>query len=105
MCHQCWEYEGSPQIDCDGVREAAALVQEVYLFAPTGGNLHIVLDDFNLNNDDLAFCQRRIESADYSREEWRQVERKCCEAMMGLDRQGRASAIALAFGYWTRSET
>jgi hypothetical protein len=60
MCYECWEEEGKPQIDTPAVREAAAAVGAVYELNGVGGNLHIVLDDWNLEDGSVEFCDRQI---------------------------------------------
>lgn len=38
----------------------ALLIQELYKTEPTGGDIHIVTDDFNVENSDLAWCEHYI---------------------------------------------
>jgi hypothetical protein len=45
----------------DKIAEAAALVRRLYdEFSMVGGNLHIVLDDENLENENVAWCRANV---------------------------------------------
>src|SRR5690348_1783765 len=61
MCCGCWEDEGSPRIDNERVRGVQPLIEAVYKHNGVGGNLHIVLDDNNIDDGDLAFCLGQID--------------------------------------------
>jgi hypothetical protein len=65
MCCGCWEEEGKPQIDTPVVRAALVLVEAVYEHAPTGGYLHIVLDDNNIEDENVEWCGQQIETRPY----------------------------------------
>lgn len=51
MCEQCWEEAGKPTDPPPGMDRFVALVEELYEAHPTGGPLHVVLDDWNLDGD------------------------------------------------------
>jgi hypothetical protein len=53
MCRHCWEEEGAPRIDTPAIRSARDLIQRVYDFNDVGGGLHVVVDDWNIEDDDL----------------------------------------------------
>jgi hypothetical protein len=58
MCYDCWTGFGSP-VEFTATTEAtAALVSKLYEIAIYGGNLHVVIDDWNIDDDDLARCRR-----------------------------------------------
>ncbi len=123
MCHGCWSEAGNPQIDTPAVRAAAKAVAEVYEHCSSGGNLHIVLDDWNVEDDNLEFCSSCIDGsgvmplgndpADFHihyNDEKRvnpdppdqlAAERRCCDLFMALTEDERASALALYDGFWT----
>ncbi len=118
MCYGCWTEEGSPQIDTPAVRAAAASVAAVYEHSCVGGNLHIVLDDWNLEDDNLKFCDAQIargghpEDPNHSKWYTQQkldnpdtpeqlaAERKCHDLFAALSIKERASALALNDGFW-----
>ena len=118
MCHGCWVEEGKPAIDTPAIRAAAAAVAEVYEHSCVGGNLHIVLDDWNLEDGSLAFCDAQIargghpddpeHSPWYTKEklenpdspEQLAAERRCCDLFKALTVEERASALAFYDGFW-----
>jgi hypothetical protein len=56
MCEQCYEDYGSP--NPDAISSAAIpLVDAVYEWSAVGGNLHIILDDWNIDDENLASCR------------------------------------------------
>lgn len=56
MCLRCWEEAGSPTELPDDAEELLALIDELYKIEPTGGPLHIVLDDWNLEEAYIEWC-------------------------------------------------
>lgn len=101
MCAGCWEEEGSPQIDTPEVRAAAAAVREVYLTNCVGGNLHILVDDWNAGDESLEFLESAIEDNYHERcEGGLAAERECLRLMKGLTEAERYSALALEDGLW-----
>ena len=122
MCYGCWEEAGKPQIDTPAVVDAAAAVEAVYEHSCVGGNLHIVLDDWNIEDSHLEFCSQCIDgagvmplddnAADFHRQyneqrranpdppEQLAAERRCCELFKALTEDERASALALHDGFW-----
>lgn len=125
MCYGCWEEAGKPQIDNARVRAAVPLIQAVYEHCPVGGNLHIVLDDWNLEDGNLEFCSQTIDGAGvmplgenpadfhvrYNDEkranpdppEQLAAERACCDAFMAMTEDERSSALALCDGFWAET--
>jgi hypothetical protein len=123
MCYECWEEYGKPTIDTPIVRAAAEAVAKVYETSCTGGNLHIVLDDWNIKDGNLEFCSKCIDGAGvmpldgstfegdlrYNAEklanpdppEQLAAERRCCDLFQQITEEERASALALNDGFWT----
>lgn len=119
MCYGCWEEYGKPVIDTPAVREAANSVAEVYAYACTGGNLHIVLDDWNLEDGSLQFCDGCIKRGGHPEDpndspwhtkqtlehpdsaEQLAAERRCHDLFAALSVVERASVLALVDQYWT----
>lgn len=59
MCDGCYRNKyGSPKIDNEIVREASEAVEELYLDHGAGGGMHIVVDDWNLEDSHIEFCGR-----------------------------------------------
>lgn len=51
MCVNCWNEAGQPANWTPEIAEALALVRELYAIHPTGGPLHVQLDDWNIDGD------------------------------------------------------
>ena len=125
MCYGCWEEAGKPTTDTPAIRAAAASVIALYEHPNciVGGNLHIVTDDWNLEDSNLAFCRHCIEHAGqmpldgstfpahlHYNERKRAnpdppdqlaVEQTCLDALAALTEDERYAAMALADGFWT----
>ena len=56
MCETCWREYGSPQIINPLIRRAEKLIARVYEHGSVGGNLHIVIDDWNIEDEHIKFC-------------------------------------------------
>lgn len=106
MCSDCWASEyGSPAEWTAQTARFLELHRELYreLDCSTGGPLHIVLDDWNIEDDSLAWCRENL-PADL---EWYEdalradIERVCLELldiMDGWTLAQRASALAFEEG-------
>jgi hypothetical protein len=103
VCQGCWEQWGSPAVDTPAVREAARLIGAVYGFGETGGNLHVQLEDWNLEQD-LFLDALALPDAEFNvwggPPEQVAAERACAAAMAALGDDERASALALYEGFW-----
>lgn len=85
MCEGCYEEYGRPQPD-DAARAVVPLISAVYEASCVGGGLHIVVDDWNLEDESLHWCLRQTLSDD---------ERRCGEALAALSLEQRAAALAI----------
>lgn len=102
MCVGCWEKAGKPIIDNRQVHRAAKACSAVYEHSCVGGNLHIILDDWNVEDGNLAFCADyvKVNPHDYPAEQL-EYERHCLEALRPLSVDERYSALALMEGFWS----
>jgi hypothetical protein len=99
MCHGCWgEYEDASIIN-DRVLAAVPLIGYVYDYHGAGGTLHIVLDDWNIEDDHLDFCDGEIAKGGIDPDRL-DAERECSAALRILSVQERASALAIHSGYF-----
>lgn len=87
MCYSCYEEYGKPEIITDKTKLAASLIGLVVGSA----NLHIVIDDWNLDDDSVIWC---IENSDLDEE-----EQMCLDNLFALTEDERASAMAIAHGW------
>lgn len=101
MCRTCWEGHDNVAIDTPAVRLAANMIDAVDPY----GHLHIVVDDWNLEDGDLRFCEREIEKNE-RRVSAREIaiEREVLAALRALTEDERASALALHEGFWKPPE-
>lgn len=96
MCVGCWKKYGQPGIINEKTLRAAELVEQVYERAVTGGNLHVQLDDWNL--EDEFFDGFKVYHDDLGSEQI-DIERRCFEAFKAMTLEERASALALHDGW------
>jgi hypothetical protein len=97
MCKDCWDAE-SERIDSPAVRRAAELIQIVYEYHPVAGGLHVILDDWNIEDGYLAGGRFPWETDTPGQIA---AEEACLEALRALTEEERASALAIYDGYWT----
>lgn len=60
MCYACFVCFGSPTTVTTRAIQASKLIAELYTHNPVGGNLHIVTDDWNIDNDQVFYCKQEI---------------------------------------------
>lgn len=53
MCFFCWREYGSPTEWVPTTRRVVDLIEQLYAHCPTGGPLHAVVDDWNVEGDDI----------------------------------------------------
>jgi hypothetical protein len=93
MCQACWEEEyGSAAIDSAKTRDLAEAIRLVYLEPDgiVGGGLHVVIDDWNLEDESVTASDPRNDA-----------ERSCRVKLLDATVAERASALALHDGYWS----
>jgi len=96
MCIDCWKHYGSPEIVNDITTTLASLISLIYEYHGAGGHLHIVIDDWNLDDDSIKFCLHQIEENHYNySKEQVESERACAVLMLNSSLDERASALAL----------
>lgn len=68
MCLTCVEKYGGTDVEVtDDMRRVSRLVNDLYSLegCVTGGPLHIVVDDYNLEAQDLEWCRKHLDGRDY----------------------------------------
>lgn len=101
MCKGCWEEAGSPQIDNPQVREAERLISELYEIHSAGGDLHIVLDDWNVGDNHLDFCFNVIDKDLKLDTHDKSLHLQIYEKLKRMNEEERISALALCDGLWS----
>lgn len=94
MCENCYEEYGSPRIENDRVYAAAAIIASVFdePGSGCGGGLHIVIDDWNLEDRSIEWCQTNGLKSN--------VEKLCAATLLALSLDERASALAIVDEYF-----
>lgn len=103
MCYGCWHDAGFPYIVNDATLRAVDLIGKVDAY----GNLHIVLDDWNLDSGSIEDCRRDVLSAmagrplpnTCARPEVLQAELACADHLLSMTEKERHSAMAMVEGY------
>ena len=99
MCSSCWKEAGSPAIVNERTLAAAFLVNALERMPDggVGGHLHIVTDDWNLEDEHLSFCEANIDSGEHPYPpEQERLERQIIAAFLAMSEDERYSAMALA---------
>lgn len=97
MCRGCWGEYGKPMIISEATLRASRLVARVYGFSAVGGNLHVIVDDWNI--EDRFFTggfeafDDKVPAAQIA------AEREAYGALRHLTLAERASALAMRSGY------
>lgn len=95
MCESCWAGYGSPKINTPAVIDMAARMKKEGGY----GRFHIVIEDFNIDDDDIRFCRDEADDKPITDEEVR-----LANDMLAMTVEERASALALCDGYWSINE-
>lgn len=95
MCHGCWQEYGSPAIVNEKTLAAARAIEEVYEWSSVGGNLHVVLDDWNIENEHVQFCCDEVQKVSGQLE----AEKECLTLLAKMNLKERASALAIYEGF------
>lgn len=94
MCQSCWEEYGSPTIDTPQVREMASRLEAEDPF----GRFHIVVSDFNIEDEDIIFCRDDVPRHYPATTE---DQMTLANDLLAMSLEERAAALALADGYWS----
>jgi hypothetical protein len=102
MCYGCWQEMGKPAIVTEATKAAAEAVRALYEINAVGGAMHIVTDDWNIEDHSLEFCSKEIEAGDH----WsfkdagaREAAKLVCDLMSPMTEDERASVLALESGF------
>lgn len=78
------------------------LIERVYEYSSVGGNLHIAVDDWNLEDEHLESCAEFIEESVTEGEAGKEqisAERACLSSLKMMTLDERVSAVAIADGF------
>ncbi len=96
MCKICWEHYGEYSIVNEKTKMAAALARKVYEHTYSAGNLHNLIEDWNLEDKYLQSCRHHIENnTDKRSDDVLADESACLDAFEALTIEERCSAMAI----------
>ena len=101
MCKTCWESYNSPKIYNLKVEEAVKCIARVYDEVSTvGGDLHVILDDWNLEDEHLDSCLKdaKENASGYDKKQVH-IQLNCIAVLKSLTLEERASALAVYEGF------
>ena len=87
MCMDCWKHYGSPRMKNKKIEAATIAIRNLYKDHIMGGDLHIVVDDWNLEDHHLKWCFKNKTAV------WDDLHDKCYNALDILTVPQRASAL------------
>jgi hypothetical protein len=92
--------KGSPSIINVKTLGVQPLISAVYDAASAGGRLHIALDDWNLDDGSLSFCDKLMHSppGDEETAEMISDQASCLVALQQMTEDERVSALAIFEG-------
>ncbi len=95
MCMTCYAEAGAPCIVNEKTLAAAELVRQLYAteYGAVGGTMHVVTDDWNLEDDHVAFCVKESQNCGGP------LEQKVAAAFAAMTEAERASTLALEEGW------
>lgn len=100
MCAGCWMSNGHPVVYNDRVAQAVDLINALYRVAPTGGPLHVVVDDWNVEDGDLKVYQAfRHDGSPWYSDEVMSLARQVSELMRAMGVEERLSTLAHQEGF------
>ena len=102
MCYDCYANEyGKPDIVNEATKDAAKLIDAIYGFHCAGGNAHVVVDDYNLEDYHVDWCLNAslTDKSEMASAEQLKAEQECLRALKALSLDERASALAIHEGW------
>lgn len=89
MCEDCFEEYGRPMPDAAALA-AVPLIAEVFDEDVCGGNLHIMIEDWNIDDEHIAMCRTGVATP---------AEAACLEAFEKLTESQRAAALGAFYEF------
>lgn len=96
MCLHCWQEYGSPSDWNEDIKTAVGLIKEIYQYDGAGNPLHVVLDDWNIDDEFLEVYEPAV--ADTAPEAV-SAARELVPVLQRLSYDERAAALAYANGF------
>lgn len=101
MCIGCYEKLEGKTIINEKTKMAASLIDEVYDYSAVGGNAHIVLDDWNLEDHHIKWCIYEAIPENFHKysDPQLEAEKACLYMLLGMSMEERISALAIHDGF------
>jgi hypothetical protein len=100
MCKGCWIEADKPNIKNNLTKSVAKMIERVYDFSMSGGNAHIVVDDWNIEDNHIDFClQMVLQNVEKYDQDQLDAEKEFLMTFKLLDEEERYSALALYEGF------
>lgn len=101
MCLDCYKTYGSPVVRTAKTRDAVQAVRDLEYRHCTGGYMHLVTDDFNVEDHVLDSCLEYIEADALGGEEptMRRLSRDVYDLLRPMSVAERATVLAIVGGF------
>lgn len=90
------------------VKATQATTMVFEMVGASGGELHIVLDDWNVEDDNIMYCKREIDRLVESKaitDSDQKIYMDCIDCLMGLSEEERISAVSKAFDVYDKDDS
>jgi len=101
MCEKCWSEYGSPATWNANTKRAFDLVRIIYETEPTGAPLHVVLDDWNLEDGHIAIYEEALTGPDAVSAHAAQAAKELVPLFLAMPIEERAATLAYHRGLAT----
>jgi hypothetical protein len=100
MCHDCYKEYGTPKIINTSTKRVVKLIRRLYVTHSTGAALHIVTDDWNLEDDHIIYCLTYLlDNAQYYTSKDFKLQKRLLTLLKRMTIEERASALAIVDEY------
>ncbi len=99
MCFNCFINKFVKPIVNDKVIHCSELIDKVYEYTGAGGNAHIVVDDWNLEDHSIESCLKYLEEDKEVSDGERKATYECLIALKGLNEDERYCAMGIHDGH------
>lgn len=96
MCINCWKAYGSHKIKNSKVEHLISAIENVLGYNLAGGNLHIVIDDWNIEDEYIQWCADNAIPQEENHEQ-RIAEEECAQLFLSCTLPERSSALYFAW--------
>lgn len=99
MCEKCWSEYGSPATWNANIKRALDLVRIIYETECTGAPLHVVLDDWNLEDGHIVIYEESLSGPDAVSAHAAQAAKELVPLFLAMPVEERAATLAYHGGF------